>query len=261
MALGAAVMMLVSSFIAAGSAMIHAISSAMHGVVSAVSSGIRSAVSAAKGFASGLVSVGADLIKGLIRGVKSMVGNAIAAVGGAVKGIIGKAKSLLHIGSPSKLFRQYGRWTLEGYTIGVNDRAESSANAMASAMGGVVDAGSGMTIDGPAVIGANPGDLLANGFNRAASAVGTIGTALAGLPASSTVGVTGAYTGTTGGVTSAPAGLGFGGTSTSTTSNDSSQHVTEVQPGAIVINGAKGEDGESIAAKLEDFLRMRENAR
>lgn len=261
MALGAAVVGIVSAFITAGSMMVHAITSAMKDVVSAVSSGIKAAISGAKAFGSGLVSVGADLIKGLIRGVKSMVSDAIAAVGGAVKGIIGKAKSLLHIGSPSKLFKKFGRWTLEGYTIGVNERAESSANAMAAAMGGVVDAGSGMTIDGPQVVGANPGDLLANSFNRAASAVGTIGTALAGLPSNSTVGVTGAYTGTGNTVTSAPTGLGYGGTSTSTTNKDDSQHITQVQPGAIVINGATAEDGESIAAKLEDFLRQRENAR
>lgn len=155
-ALGAGVRSVAAAFVAAGSMIVSAISGAMRNVISAVRTGISNAVSAAKSFGSALVSVGADLIKGLISGIKSMVGNAISAVEGAVKDVVAKAKSLLHIGSPSKLFKKFGRWTLEGYTIGVNDRAEQSANAMGNAMAGVVDAGSGMTIAGPSVISSDP---------------------------------------------------------------------------------------------------------
>lgn len=35
-------------------------------------------------------------------------------------GAVNAAKSALHIGSPSKLFKQYGVWTMEGLGIGIN---------------------------------------------------------------------------------------------------------------------------------------------
>ena len=37
-----------------------------------------------------------------------------------VMGAVNAAKSALHIGSPSKLFKQYGVWTMEGLGIGIN---------------------------------------------------------------------------------------------------------------------------------------------
>lgn len=155
-ALGAGVRAVASAFVSAGSMIVSAISGAMRNVISAVRSGISSAVASAKSFGGSLVSVGSDLISGLVRGITSMAQRAVASVGKVVGGIVSKAKSLLKIGSPSRLFRQFGRWTLEGYNNGIDDRASKSADKMGTAMAGVVDAGSGMTIVGPTVISSNP---------------------------------------------------------------------------------------------------------
>ena len=66
-----------------------------------------------------MVSVGRDLIMGLINGIKAMAGQ-VASRKNVVMGAVNAAKSALHIGSPSKLFKQYGVWTMEGLGIGIN---------------------------------------------------------------------------------------------------------------------------------------------
>ncbi|KRM54625.1 minor tail protein [Lacticaseibacillus sharpeae JCM 1186 = DSM 20505] len=320
--LGVAVMALATAFVGAGSMLVTAITSAMSRVISAVRTGISNAVSAAKTFGSSLVSVGKDLISGLIKGVTGMAKSAVKAVGGVVSGIVGKAKSLLHIGSPSKLFKKFGRWTLEGYTIGVNERAGSSTDAMASAMNGVVDAGSGMTMTGPTVTstnpaamvagdvaamqaatdtslqvnapsvkGHNPGDILAAGFQRAADAVGSITNALTALPAMSNVDIVGrgqnmapqtVATGTVGdidtsgtggdfyGLTGGPgdgdtpsqvaSGVSGGNSYTRTSTATHTDNSIHVDKGAIVVNGGNPDDAETIVAKLETYLKQRQEA-
>ena len=40
-------------------------------------------------------------------------------------GAVNAAKSALHIGSPSKLFKQYGVWTMEGLGIGINKEGKN----------------------------------------------------------------------------------------------------------------------------------------
>lgn len=62
---------------------------------------------------------GKDLISGLIGGIKDMATDAIEAVTGVVDGVITKAKSLLKIASPSKVFIQIGKWISEGWAKGV----------------------------------------------------------------------------------------------------------------------------------------------
>lgn len=68
-----------------------------------------------------LWDVGVQLMRGLIGGIKSMVGAAVDAVKSAVGGVVNGAKKLLGIGSPSKLFHQYGRWMMEGMANGIAD--------------------------------------------------------------------------------------------------------------------------------------------
>ena len=70
--------------------------------------------------ASDMLSAGQDLIKGLIEGIKNMGASAVEAVAGVVDGVVEKAKSLLKISSPSKLFEQFGAWTSEGLAKGID---------------------------------------------------------------------------------------------------------------------------------------------
>ena len=269
-AVGAAVMTMVSMFIMAGSMMVSAITSAMSRVVSAVSSGIQAAVSAARGFAGALVGVGRDLIQGLINGITSMIGAAVSAVSKVASSVVSAAKGLLHIGSPSRLFRQYGRWVDQGLIIGLNKDAGAAADASANMAQGVVDAASGMhpTIGAPEMDQFNRGDLLADSFDRAKDSVYDLIGAITGLNGkTANVGVLGSITGNqnfneksidgsslaTGSDAITPASVLSSNSSTNNTNND--QSVT-IQSGAIVINssGNPEEDADALLDRLEEKI-------
>ena len=269
-AVGAAVMTMVSMFIMAGSMMVSAITSAMSRVVSAVSSGIQAAVSAARGFAGALVGVGRDLIQGLINGITSMIGAAVSAVSKVASSVVSAAKGLLHIGSPSRLFRQYGRWVDQGLIIGLNKDAGAAADASANMAQGVVDAASGMhpTIGAPEMDQFNTGDLLADGFDRAKDSVYDLIGAITGLNGkTANVGVLGSITGNqnfneksidgsslaTGSDAITPASVLSSNSSTNNTNND--QSVT-IQSGAIVINssGNPEQDADALLDRLEEKI-------
>lgn len=270
LAVGAAVMTMVSMFIMAGSMMVSAITSAMSRVVSAVSSGIQAAVSAARGFAGALVGVGRDLIQGLINGITSMIGAAVSAVSKVASSVVSAAKGLLHIGSPSRLFRQYGRWVDQGLIIGLNKDAGAAADASANMAQGVVDAASGMhpTIGAPEMDQFNAGDLLADGFDRAKDSVYDLIGAITGLNGkTANVGVLGSITGNqnfneksidgsslaTGSDAITPASVLSSNSSTNNTNND--QSVT-IQSGAITINssGNPEQDADALLDKLEEKI-------
>ena len=269
-AIGAAAMTMVSMFIMAGSMMVSAITSAMSRVVSAVSSGIQAAVSAARGFAGALVGVGRDLIQGLINGITSMIGAAVSAVSKVASSVVSAAKGLLHIGSPSRLFRQYGRWVDQGLIIGLNKDAGAAADASANMAQGVVDAASGMhpTIGAPEMDQFNAGDLLADGFDRAKDSVYDLIGAITGLNGkTANVGVLGSITGNqnfneksidgsslaTGSDAITPASVLSSNSSTNNTNND--QFVT-IQSGAITINssGNPEQDADALLDRLEEKI-------
>ena len=273
-AIGAAVMTMVSMFIMAGSMMVSAITSAMSRVVSAVSSGIQAAVSAARGFAGALVGVGRDLIQGLINGITSMIGAAVSAVSKVASSVVSAAKGLLHIGSPSRLFRQYGRWVDQGLIIGLNKDAGAAADASANMAQGVVDAASGMhpTIGAPEMDQFNTGDLLADGFDRATDSIYDLVGAITGLNGkTANVGVLGSITGNqnfdeksisrsdlgTGTDTITPASVLSSNSSTNTSNNQS----VNIQSGAIVINssGNPEADADALLDRLEEKIMEQAN--
>ncbi|WP_363472755.1 tape measure protein [Companilactobacillus musae] len=260
-----AVITLATAFIMAGTMMVTAIVSAMSRVVTAVSSGIQNAVNAAKGFINSLVSVGKDLIQGLVNGIKSMIGSAVSAVKSVAGKVVSAAKSVLHIGSPSKLFNQYGRWVDQGLINGLNRDSGAAADASANMAQGVVDAASNMNPQiGPMTMSGlanNPGDMLANGFQRALGVLNTLMTTFQGLNGSN-LGVNGTIQNDlknddpvigAGGIVSK-------GANSSTTSN--SQSTVNISPGAIQINSTGNEnyDGEKLVSIIEQYLIDRNNA-
>jgi TP901 family phage tail tape measure protein len=77
-----------------------------------------------------LYQAGRDLMSGLVSGVTSMVGSVISSVTGAVGGAVSGALSALGIGSPSKVFREIGMWTMEGFAQGILGEAKMVANTL-----------------------------------------------------------------------------------------------------------------------------------
>lgn len=123
------------------------------GVISNVASWVgqmaSNASNAASRFASNLisglqsipgrvVSIGSQIIRGMVDGVTGAARGLIDAVGGAVNDAIGRAKSLLGIASPSKVFREIGRFTMQGAALGVDDDAPMLARSTEDAMRGMV---------------------------------------------------------------------------------------------------------------------------
>lgn len=103
--------------------------------------GIQAKVlNALRGAAGWLVSVGADMIRGLIEGIKNMAGAVAGAAVDAVKGAVNAAKSFLGIGSPSKLMMVVGADTIRGLAIGIRDKGESVTKAMVDVTKQLTDA-------------------------------------------------------------------------------------------------------------------------
>ncbi|HCD08235.1 MAG TPA: phage tail protein [Lactobacillus sp.] len=260
-----AVIALATAFIMAGTMMVTAIVSAMSQVVNAVSSGIQNAVSAAQGFANSLFEVGQNLIQGLVDGIVGMAKNAVKAVQGVARKVVDAAKSIFKTHSPSRVFNQIGRYVSQGLSNGIEKDSNLAISSSASMAQGVVDAASNMNPQiGPMTMSGlanNPGDMLANGFQRALGVLNTLMTTFQGLNGSN-LGVNGTIQNDlknddpvigAGGIVS-------NGADSSTTSN--SQSTVNISPGAIQITstGNSDEDLEHLVGRFEQYLIEKQNA-
>jgi phage-related protein len=66
-----------------------------------------------------LLKVGQDMITGLINGITGMANNIKNAITNTIGGAVNAAKNMLGIHSPSVVFMEIGRQTVEGYALGV----------------------------------------------------------------------------------------------------------------------------------------------
>ena len=85
-----------------------------------------------------LGNIGSNIIQGLVNGVTGAAGRLIAAVKGAVGNAIEGAKNLLGIHSPSRVFREIGRYTMQGAALGVDDDADLLSKSTDNAMRGMI---------------------------------------------------------------------------------------------------------------------------
>lgn len=99
-----------------------------------VKNAFTKAMNAAKGFFGTARGIGKDLIMGFVNGVKQFAHKLVDAVVAPVKGAMNKAKNLLGIHSPSRVFKQYGAYTMEGYEIGVDKNAWRMGDSIENAV-------------------------------------------------------------------------------------------------------------------------------
>lgn len=157
----------------AGSSLVSTVRGKVGEAVNAVRELPGRAASALGNLGGRLVSAGRDLIRGMINGVRDMAGALASAAKDVVGSAISAAKSVLKIGSPSKVFAEIGRDTGRGLVIGLNgaqdsvDKAASQMAATAAAPFAALGAG----LD-PAAAGV-AGDVAALGVGvmRTATAV------------------------------------------------------------------------------------------
>ena len=95
-----------------------------------------------------MTSIGSNIIQGLVNGVTDAAGKLIDAVKGAVGNAIEGAKNLLGIHSPSRVFREIGRYTMQGAALGVDDDADLLSKSTDNAMRGMISTAQDIAVPG-----------------------------------------------------------------------------------------------------------------
>lgn len=86
-----------------------------------------------------LFGAGVDLIQGFINGIKERADDIVGAVTAPLQAAVGGVRGLLETNSPSKLFKRFGVWTMEGYKIGVEKAGPAATQAVKDQMQKVLD--------------------------------------------------------------------------------------------------------------------------
>lgn len=116
--------------------LLSSVASTMSQIPGKVRSFMGNAISYLKGIS--LLSIGKNMIQGLINGITSMGSRVVGAIKGVVDGAVKKAKSLLGINSPSRVFKQIGAWTSEGMAIGVDNNTPLVKKSMENMSTGAI---------------------------------------------------------------------------------------------------------------------------
>ena len=107
--------------------------------VTAVGSEIAKMPGKVREFTGDMLSAGKDLIMGLINGIKAMAADALGAITGVVNGVVNKAKSLLKIKSPSRVFMEIGAFVGKGMAIGVSSTRKENVEAIQGVTQAIAD--------------------------------------------------------------------------------------------------------------------------
>ena len=159
---------------AAGELMIafaQAIADALTPSMTAAEELVNGILDAIGGFFTDMFNAGANLIQGFIDGILSMPGRVVDAIGGLVGGAINEANNMLQIGSPSKVFRRIGEYTVMGLEQGINGELPTIADAMGR-VNGVLTAQSSTASTSPRMLpgGTEVIGIGSSGRNEAAAA-------------------------------------------------------------------------------------------
>lgn len=114
------------------------------------------------GFLSGinLYDIGMNIIQGLVEGIAGMAGSVVNTIKDVVGGAIDFAKGLLGIHSPSRVFKEIGKFTGEGLAIGINNEADNVAEASKNMIDAVIpDSIPQIPIDYSVSYGASPSEV------------------------------------------------------------------------------------------------------
>ena len=104
----------------------------MLAVYNGIKEKISDALDAVKNFGKDFLSAGEDLIMGLIDGVKNVAGKLIEVVEDVVGGAIDAAKEFLGIKSPSRVFKQFGKYVMQGLYIGIDKNSGNAIDSVVS---------------------------------------------------------------------------------------------------------------------------------
>ncbi len=77
-----------------------------------------------------VIDIGKNIIEGIKKGISDAWDNLVNWFKGLFGDLIGIAKKILGIASPSKVFKQLGKWTAEGFGIGWEDEFDNVARGI-----------------------------------------------------------------------------------------------------------------------------------
>lgn len=81
-----------------------------------------------KTIGSTFVNIAKDIINGLVKGLKGGITTVVDAVKGVADGIISGFKNLLGIKSPSKVFKKFGNYIMDGLNQGIDEKKKKAKN-------------------------------------------------------------------------------------------------------------------------------------
>lgn len=113
-----------------------AVETTVVGVVEAIKTGIGKALEWLASLPETAYQYGRDMMQGFIDGIKSMIQRVIETVSDLVDRVKSILRRALRIDSPSKVMREYGRYTGEGFALGIKDSIDyvkQQATALAAA--------------------------------------------------------------------------------------------------------------------------------
>lgn len=131
-------------------AMKQAVRTKMDEAQQAIRSGWNKAVSFLKSI--NLRQIGRDVIQGFINGITAMASTLKSKVNNMANSVKNSFRSALRIASPSKVFKEYGEWTGEGFSIGL----DSTISDIAKTADLMVKAATPEIDTAPRMIGASP---------------------------------------------------------------------------------------------------------
>lgn len=127
----------VASIVAAGRAIIDNLVSGIKARIAAAKAAATSVINNVKSAFNigGWSSIGSNIISGIISGITGAAGSLFKTLTNLAKDALERAKNILGIGSPSKLFKQeVGRWIPAGIAVGIEDNLDPVYTAMDKAM-------------------------------------------------------------------------------------------------------------------------------
>lgn len=115
------------------------------------------------GMISGAGEMGGNLIKGFMNGVLNLGSWLKNKIGSFFQdNVIGKAKDILGIHSPSRVMKEFGKYTAQGLSIGIENHASEAEKSAARMAQSVVD-----TVGGSTIIPSFANGIIAPKFNAA----------------------------------------------------------------------------------------------
>ena len=138
----------VTNFVNGITAGVSALIAAGRAIIDNLVSGIKAKIAAAKAAASNVInnvksafniggwsSIGSNIISGIISGITGAAGSLFSTLTRLAKDALERAKNILGIGSPSKIFAaDVGRWIPAGIAVGIEDNLDPVYAAMDKAM-------------------------------------------------------------------------------------------------------------------------------